>query len=109
MKCTSGLLALALLLAPSSVVEAQGSPAPIGLWQGQNSGDYMMIQANGACSASGTVNVSGSCSWNATSTGGVLTMTYPMPVAPGHIYWSIRWISRDVILVNNVEQFFRRG
>src|SRR5690349_1737780 len=64
------------LMAPLHGANAQGSPAPIGLWQGMNSGDYIMVQANGACSASGTVNVAGTCTWNATSTGGVLTMTY---------------------------------
>ena len=111
MKRAIGLLAFAfaLLLAPSPGAQAQGSPAPIGLWQGQNSGDYIMVQASGACSASGTVNVSGTCAWNATSTGGVLTMTYQWTIGPAHLHWSIRWISRDVILVNNVEQFARRG
>jgi hypothetical protein len=103
------LLCLLPMMAPSHSTNAQGSPPPIGLWQGMNSGDYLMIQANGACSASGTVNVSGSCAWNATSTGGVLTMTYQWTIGPARIHWSIRWLGRDLILVNNVEQFARRG
>ncbi len=102
-------LACVIALAFQHTAGAQGSAAPIGLWQGQNSGDYLWVQSNGTCSAQGTVNVSGTCTWNATATGGVLTMTYPWTIAPGHILWSIRWVNRNVIFVNNVEQFVRRG
>jgi hypothetical protein len=101
-------LLLVIGLVYPQVASAQ-SPAPIGLWQGLNSGDYIWVQANGACSAQGTVNVSGTCTWSATSTGGVLTMTYQWTIGPAHIGWSIRWIDRNTILVNNVEQFVRRG
>ncbi|MGE0423457.1 MAG: hypothetical protein AB7O88_14410 [Reyranellaceae bacterium] len=103
------LLCLLPLMALSPSTHAQGSPPPIGLWQGMNSGDYIMVQPNGACSASGTVNVSGSCSWSATSTGGVLTMTYQWTIGPARIHWSIRWLGRDLLLINNVERFARRG
>jgi hypothetical protein len=102
------IIALAAAILPH-VAAAQGSPPPIGLWQGQNSGDFILVEGNGACSASGSVNVAGTCTWSATSTGGVLTMTYQWTIAPAHIGWSIRWINRNVILVNNVEQFVRRG
>lgn len=103
------LLCLLPLLALSDGAHAQGSPAPIGLWQGMNSGDYIMVQPNAACSASGSVNVSGWCTWNATATGGVLTMTYQWTIGPARIHWSIRWLGRDLLLINNVEQFARRG
>lgn len=103
------LLCALSLMAPSQGANAQGSPAPIGLWQGMNSGDFIMVQPNGACSASGTVNVAGTCTWNATSTGGVLTMTYQWTIGPARIHWSIRWLGRDLLLINNVEQFARRG
>ena len=98
-----------LLMAASFAARAQGSPAPIGLWQGLSSGDYISVQSDGACSAGGSFNMSGSCSWSATSTGGVLTMTYQWTAGPGHVAWSIRWLGRDMILVNEVEQFARRG
>ncbi|MBX3501230.1 MAG: hypothetical protein KF889_17455 [Alphaproteobacteria bacterium] len=107
MRMLVGFLIAQLTVATSAL--AQGSPAPIGLWQGMNSGDFILVQPNGACSASGTVNVAGTCTWNATSTGGVLTMTYQWTIGPARIHWSIRWLGRDVILVNNVEQFARRG
>ncbi len=109
-RATIGILLGALaLMAPSLAAQAQGSPAPIGLWQGLNSGDYIQVQQNGACSASGSINVAGTCSWNATATGGVLTMTYQWTIGPARIHWSIRWLNRDMLLINNVEQFARRG
>ena len=95
------------MLAPQ-VATAQ-STAPVGVWQGLNSGDYLNIQANGSCSATGHVNVAGTCTWNASAAGGILTMTYPWTIAPGHIYWNIIWINRTTILVNSVERFVRRG
>jgi len=99
---------LSLVALSHGTAQAQ-SPAPIGLWQGMNSGDFIMVQATGACSASGSVNVAGNCTWNPTSTGGVLTMTYQWTIAPARIHWSIRWLGRDLLLINNVEQFARRG
>jgi len=103
------LLCALSLMALSPGAHAQGSPTPIGLWQGMNSGDFIMVQPTGACSASGSINVSGTCVWNATATGGVLTMTYQWTIGPARIHWSIRWLGRDLMLVNNVEQFARRG
>lgn len=107
MKSVIALLFAAAMLIPSSA-RAQ-SPAPIGTWQGLHSGDYLIIEGNGNCAARGTVNVAGTCRWAPTAIGGILTMTYPWTIAPGHIVWSIRWINQSTILVNNVEQFVRRG
>ena len=76
MKRTTWLLLLLVVGQVLPGVARAQSPPPIGLWQGLNSGDYIWVQANGACSAQGTVNVSGTCTGSATSTGGVLTMTY---------------------------------
>ena len=102
---------LFLLAAPnllvSSTVRAQ-SPMPYGLWQGQNSGDYILINLDGSCSASGIVNVAGRCRWLPTSVGGVLNMYYPMPLRPGRIGWSVIWINRNLLRINGVELFVRR-
>jgi hypothetical protein len=102
--------AAAALIAPQLVApqlaHAQ-SPAPIGTWQGLNSGDYLSISSNGSCYARGTVNVAGTCTWQASSAGGILTMTYPWTIAPGHIYWNIIWVNKTTILVNSVERFVR--
>ena len=107
MKSLFGLLFAAALLGPQ-IAQAQ-SPAPVGLWQGLNSGDYINVQANGSCSASGSINVAGTCTWQSSAAGGILTMTYPWTLAPGHIYWNIIWIDRNTMMVNSVERFVRRG
>src|SRR5262245_9409153 len=102
---------IASLAAPSVATfhSAQGqAPAPFGLWQGERSGDYMLINADGSCSASGTVNVAGRCEWLPTSVGGVLNMYYPMPLRPGRIGWSVTWIDRNTLMLNSVERFIRR-
>ena len=92
-----------------SVAASAQSAVPLGLWRGMNSGDALWIKPNTECSASGTVNVAGNCAWSATSTGGVLTMKYAWTIGPGYIYYSIRWLDRNTILVNNVERFVRVG
>lgn len=97
------------LMAPGHAAVAQESPPPLGLWRGTASGDALWIRGDGECSASGSINISGSCTWDATATGGILTMTYPWVTAPGHIYWSIRWLKWNVILVNNVEKFVKQS
>ena len=101
------VLVATTLLAGTSA-QAQ-SPMPFGLWQGQNSGDYILIRNDRTCSASGMVNVAGSCEWLPTSAGGVLNMYYPMPLQPGRIGWSIIWINRNTLRINGVELFVRRG
>jgi hypothetical protein len=106
------LAALMGSLAASFVATLQSAqaqaPAPFGLWQGQRSGDYILINNDGSCSASGTVNVAGRCEWLATSVGGVLNMYYPMPLQPGRVGWSVTWIDRNTLMLNGVERFVRR-
>ena len=92
----------------SAAAQAQ-APPPVGLWQGESSGDFILVQADGACSASGSYNMSGSCTWQPTGSGGILTMQYQWTIGPGYTRWSITWMDNNVILVNGVERFFRRG
>jgi hypothetical protein len=107
---TSALAALVIAptLTASHAALAQ-SPMPIGLWQGERSRDYLQINGDRSCSASGTVNVAGRCEWLPTSTGGILNMYYPMPLQPGRIGWSVQWLDRNTLLLNGVERFVRRG
>ncbi len=102
-------LTILLLGAVFPAIASAQSAAPLGLWQGVNSGDYILVQTNGDCAVQGMVNVSGTCSWDSTSTGGVLTMTYQWTIGPANIYWSIRWIDDNTLLINDAEHFVRRG
>lgn len=109
LKLSARAIVIAAPLAVVSPSVLAQSPMPIGLWQGATSGDFIMIQANGSCSARGTVNVAGRCEWLPTSAGGVLNLYYLMPLQPGRIGWSIIWVDRNTLMVNGVERFHRRG
>ena len=79
---------------------------------GENSGDYLILNADGSCSftaVSGTVYVAGSCDWLPSSAGGILTLYYPLPLEPGRVSWSIIWIDQNLMMVNGVERFHRVG
>jgi len=45
------------------------------------------------------VRVSGRCTWNPTSRGGILDIIYPMPLQPGHVRYSVVWVNRTTITV----------
>lgn len=83
-----GILGVIFVLAPllSAGASAQSAP-PIGLWQGQNSGDTLWLGPDGSCAAGGSVSVAGICTWSATATGGVLTMTYQWTAGPATMAW----------------------
>ena len=100
-------LLIALIASAGSPAAAQSAP-PIGYWVGETSGDGIYVEQNGSCSVSGSIKLAGTCRWQATSIGGILTMTYPWVIAPGNIYWNIRYLSANQMLVNQVEKFDRR-
>lgn len=83
------------------------APPPVGRWVSGTSGAVLMVAANGACGFHGAVSVSGQCTWQPSSRGGILTLFYPMPLEPGRIYYSIVWVDPDRITVEG-ELFARR-
>jgi hypothetical protein len=85
---------------------AAEAPAPVGSWVSPTSGAMLVIDGEGACGFHGLVSVAGTCTWSPTSRGGILTLSYPLPLEPGRIYYSIVWIDRDAITVEGEE--FRR-
>jgi hypothetical protein len=91
------LLAFALGASPA---QAQ-SPPPIGHWATSPRGEDLYVYQNGSCAflVRGRVQVQGGCSWNSTSRGGILTITYPMPLEPGKVRYNIVWINRQTISV----------
>jgi hypothetical protein len=105
----SPVLPLAALLTAcaASVALAQSAPPPVGTWQGENTGDILQVLGDGSCSASGMVNVAGTCGWSPTATGGVLTMTYAGLPELANLYYNVTWIDGNTILLNSVERFFR--
>lgn len=93
----------------SQLARAQAAPAPIGTWSNQSEG--LVVQQGGACAFlfNGKVTSSGTCTWeNPSAKGGILDMQYPMPLAPGHIYWSVVWVNQTTITVNG-DVFYKQG
>jgi hypothetical protein len=108
----AALACLVVLITAAQPAQAQEAPPPIGVWWGENSGDYIVLNADGSCSftaVSGTVYVAGSCDWLPSSAGGILTLYYPMPLEPGRVSWSIIWIDQNLMMVNGVERFHLVG
>jgi hypothetical protein len=94
---------LALLVASTaSTALGQAAPAPIGRWAQSPPGqEALNVYANGQCAFwfKGKITVAGSCTWQASSRGGILTITYPMPLTPGHVRYNIVWVNQTTISV----------
>ena len=97
-------LSFAVVPAPSG---AQAAPAPIGHWATTPPTEELYVTSNGLCAfyvrqsprAPRRVQVQGSCYWQPSSRGGILTITYPMPLEPGKVRYNIVWITRQPISV----------
>jgi hypothetical protein len=93
-------LVASLLTFAASPARAQAR-APIGHWATSPPGEDLYVNANATCSflARGRVQVQGRCYWQPSSRGGILTITYPMPLEPGKVRYNIVWINRTTISV----------
>jgi hypothetical protein len=111
---TSSTLCLAfacMLLGVMSnqLARAQAAPAPIGNWANKTEG--LVVQQSGTCGflVNGKVAYSGTCHWeNPTAKGGILDMQYPMPLAPGHIRWSVIYVNQTTITLDG-DVFYKQG
>ena len=105
-------VAFALLLGgmSSGVARAQNAPAPIGYWNNVNKTNSLVIEQNGTCGflVNGKAKWSGTCTWQASARGGILTLTYPMPLKPGQIRWSVVYTNQTTISVDG-EAFYKTG
>ena len=93
----------------SQTASEQAAPAPIGNWANQTEG--LVVEQSGTCGflVNGKVAYSGTCHWeNPTAKGGILDMQYPMPLAPGHIRWSVIWVNQTTITLDG-DAFTKRG
>ena len=97
---------LGALLAGIAPASAQ-APAPLGHWRSGTSTAQLYVYPNGNCAFLGTRPVQGTCSWNPTSRGGILTLMYPMPLEPGKIYFNVVWVNQATISVFG-ELFYRQ-
>jgi hypothetical protein len=102
---------LALLLGGmiNQVARAQGAPPTIGNWSNQSKVNSLIVEQNGTCGFTnqGKVAFPGKCTWAPSARGGILTLTYPMPLEPGHIRWSIVYINQKTITIAG-ETFYKQ-
>jgi len=88
---------------------AQAAPPPIGTWANKTEG--LVVQQSGTCGflVNGKVRYSGTCYWETPSArGGILDLTYPMPLQPGHIRWSVVYINQTTITLDG-DTFSKTG
>lgn len=107
-------LALACMLPgamSNRTARAQAAPPPIGNWVNQGKTNGLVVEQNGTCGflVNGKAKWSGTCRWETPSAkGGILDLQYPMPLAPGHIRWSVIYVNRTTITVDG-ETFYKQG
>jgi len=93
----------------NQTARAQASPPPIGTWANKTEG--LVVQPSRTCGflVNGKVAYTGTCYWeNPTARGGILDMVYPMPLAPGHIRWSVIWVNKTTITVDG-DVFYKKS
>jgi hypothetical protein len=105
----SGALGGLLLAGAATGAQAQGAPAPIGFWATANGAEQLTITATGCslANAQGQPVTSGPCSWNPSSTGGILTIMSSQTYKPAPIYYNVVWVNQTTITVDG-DVFTRR-
>ncbi len=95
----------------NQTASAQAAPAPIGNWVNQNKTNGLVVEQSGTCGflVNGRPKWSGTCKWETPSAkGGILDLQYPMPLAPGHIRWSVIYVNKTTITLDG-EAFYKQG
>ncbi len=82
--------------------------APVGLWRGERSGDFLLVWGEGFCSVGGSITIAGPCTWAPADRTGTLSLTAERTPGPQHLDLAVRWLDADTILVGD-ERFERRG
>ena len=86
---------------------AQSAPAPVGVWY-SDAGETMVIGQTCQIEANGTVGAIGSCSWDPSSNGGILTIMNVNAYQPAPVYFNIVWIDDSSFSISG-DVFHRRG
>ena len=108
MRLTTALLALTLAAVPATAF-AQAAPVPLGFWTTADGGERLLVQPGPFCSfvATAGTNVGGTCGWNPSSRGGILSIWYSTIGGPAQVQFNIVWINQTTISVWG-DTFYRR-
>jgi hypothetical protein len=91
---------LALLFASIQPLVASAAPPPCGRWATNDRVEELDVFSNGCrFLVRGRTQFAGRCGWAPTYRGGILSISYPMPLRPGIVRYSIVWINRSTITV----------
>jgi hypothetical protein len=102
------VLVFVLTLFPVSGFAA--APPPVGYWVTADGGEKLLVQGNAQCSfaATGAATWGGTCGWQPSSIGGILSVWYSTIGGPAAVRWSVIWVDRNTIKVDG-DVFYRRG
>jgi hypothetical protein len=101
------LIAVAAIGVSSSAALAQSAPAPVGTWQ-SDSGETLVVGATCGIQANGTYGAIGSCTWDPSFQGGILTIMNVNGYKPAPVYFNVVWINGSTIQVFG-DTFHRAG
>jgi hypothetical protein len=104
------VLASALLAASVGVGNAE-SPPPFGFWTTPDGSEQLLVTQGGQCSladGSGQITTSGSCSWNGSSGGGILTVMSDQQFQRAPVYFNVIWVNVTPINVNGDPFYLRQ-
>ncbi len=99
-----------LTLAASATAAPAPAPPPFGFWTTADGSEQLLITQSAQCSLAdrnGRPTTSGSCSWNASYAGGILTIMSSQLYKPAPIYFNVIWVNQTTITVNG-DTFYRR-
>ena len=109
MRVAFGLMVAVSLSAVATPVHA-AAPMPFGYWTTDDGGERLLIEQSFQCSFEfprANSMVGGSCSWNASSNGGILTIINVNQYQPAPIYYNVIWVDEQTITVEG-DVFHRR-
>jgi hypothetical protein len=89
----------------------QPSPPPVGFWATADGSEQLLVTQSGACSLAdrtGRPTTSGSCSWNASYAGGILTVISSQLYQPAPVYFNVIWVNQNTIKVQG-DVFYRKA
>jgi hypothetical protein len=88
---------------------AQSASAPVGYWVTADGSEMLFVSETGCkFAASNGFTVLGTCAWNPTSRGGILTIMNVYNYKPAPIRYTIVWVNQNTITVWG-DVFHKRG
>jgi len=93
-------MCVALVIASLHPIAALAAAPPCGRWATVDRVEELDVFSTGCrFLVRGRTQFVGRCGWNPSTRGGILSISYPMPLRPGIVRYSIVWINKNTITV----------